>query len=381
MSKHLLALAAMALAVPAFSAAALEGAGTAESPYQIATVDDLKEIATIDQSDYSYYILMADIDMTGEAWQPLFTDAKDVKVGKLHFDGNCHVISNLTSTVAYASLFGQVDGSVKNLGLRDLSCVAGGKWDPAGAIAAYAGNNDTFTAEGCFVTGTVGGYYGGGMIGGTKVGATLTNCYTDVVVTNASTFAGGLCGAVNYRKISDEEGLDNTLNVDNCFVVNNVSGATVGGILGTNQTYLHAATGSEILNVTNAVIMSELITGTGGAGAIAFTGGTPALVVNEENVKISDMTKVNGVAVEGGYSFEDLVEEITTWPAFVFNEETYMPCLRWEVEGAAGISDIVVDSADAPAVYYNLQGVQIANPENGIYIVRRGNKATKQLVK
>ncbi len=48
---------------------------------------------------------------------------------------------------------------------------------------------------------------------------------------------------------------------------------------------------------------------------------------------------------------------------------------------AAGIDDITVGDDNAPAVYYNLQGVQVANPDNGIYIVRRGNKVTKQLVK
>lgn len=48
--------------------------------------------------------------------------------------------------------------------------------------------------------------------------------------------------------------------------------------------------------------------------------------------------------------------------------------------GGAGVSDIVVD-ANAPKVYYNLQGVEVANPANGLYIVRQGNKVSKVLVK
>ena len=40
-----------------------------------------------------------------------------------------------------------------------------------------------------------------------------------------------------------------------------------------------------------------------------------------------------------------------------------------------------VEVSDAPAVYYNLQGIQVANPENGIYIVVRGNKVTKEYIK
>lgn len=37
-----------------------------------------------------------------------------------------------------------------------------------------------------------------------------------------------------------------------------------------------------------------------------------------------------------------------------------------------------IGAADnAPAVYYNLQGVEVANPENGVFIRRQGNKVTK----
>lgn len=47
----------------------------------------------------------------------------------------------------------------------------------------------------------------------------------------------------------------------------------------------------------------------------------------------------------------------------------------------AGINNVAVDNANAPVQYFNLQGVEVANPENGIYIRRQGNKATKVLVK
>lgn len=50
-----------------------------------------------------------------------------------------------------------------------------------------------------------------------------------------------------------------------------------------------------------------------------------------------------------------------------------------------GIEDInaeeVEEGADAEPVYFNLQGVQVANPDNGIYIVRRGNKVTKEYIR
>lgn len=45
-----------------------------------------------------------------------------------------------------------------------------------------------------------------------------------------------------------------------------------------------------------------------------------------------------------------------------------------------GIDGIAADSQE-PAEYYNLQGVRVLNPEGGLYIVRRGDRASKQLVR
>lgn len=46
-----------------------------------------------------------------------------------------------------------------------------------------------------------------------------------------------------------------------------------------------------------------------------------------------------------------------------------------------GVEGIEMDEFNGEAVYYNLQGVKVANPENGLYIVKQGNKASKVLVK
>jgi hypothetical protein len=43
----------------------------------------------------------------------------------------------------------------------------------------------------------------------------------------------------------------------------------------------------------------------------------------------------------------------------------------------AGVTAVAADDVNAPAVYYNLQGVRVNNPENGLYIRVQGNKATK----
>lgn len=48
--------------------------------------------------------------------------------------------------------------------------------------------------------------------------------------------------------------------------------------------------------------------------------------------------------------------------------------------GVEGIETDAFD-ADAPAEYYNLQGIRVADPTTGLYIVRQGSKVSKQLIR
>lgn len=48
---------------------------------------------------------------------------------------------------------------------------------------------------------------------------------------------------------------------------------------------------------------------------------------------------------------------------------------------STGVESITEDNTNAPAEYYNLQGVKVNNPENGLYIVRQGNKVSKQYIR
>lgn len=41
----------------------------------------------------------------------------------------------------------------------------------------------------------------------------------------------------------------------------------------------------------------------------------------------------------------------------------------------------IVSDENAPVEYFNMQGVRVANPENGIYVRRQGNKVSKVIVK
>lgn len=54
--------------------------------------------------------------------------------------------------------------------------------------------------------------------------------------------------------------------------------------------------------------------------------------------------------------------------------------MKWD-DNAAGIAGVVVDDENAPVEYYNLQGVRVANPENGLYIVKQGKKVSKKFIR
>ncbi|MDO4319031.1 MAG: hypothetical protein Q4C34_00510 [Bacteroidales bacterium] len=73
------------------------------------------------------------------------------------------------------------------------------------------------------------------------------------------------------------------------------------------------------------------------------------------------------------YLAEDFEGTVTLVLPEVINGEN--PAFVTFTEGN-GVSDVAVD-ANAPAEYFNLQGVRVANPENGLFIVRQGGNVTK----
>ncbi len=48
--------------------------------------------------------------------------------------------------------------------------------------------------------------------------------------------------------------------------------------------------------------------------------------------------------------------------------------------GNGGVADVTVDDSNAPVEYYNLQGVRVDNPSNGLYIRRQGKNVQKVIV-
>lgn len=49
-------------------------------------------------------------------------------------------------------------------------------------------------------------------------------------------------------------------------------------------------------------------------------------------------------------------------------------------EGFGGVNDAVVEDVNAPVQYFNLQGIEVAEPANGLYIRRQGGNVTKVIL-
>ncbi len=66
-------------------------------------------------------------------------------------------------------------------------------------------------------------------------------------------------------------------------------------------------------------------------------------------------------------------------PAGKYTIKALFPSGKIVVTNSSGLEVINYDQ-DAPAVYYNLQGIQVDNPRGGVFIERRGNTARRVLI-
>lgn len=68
-------------------------------------------------------------------------------------------------------------------------------------------------------------------------------------------------------------------------------------------------------------------------------------------------------------------------PAGIYSTVLDLKNMTVTLSNPTGVDNITVTDTDTPAVYFNLMGVRVDTPSNGVYIVRRGDKVTKEYVK
>lgn len=178
------------------------GAGTSGSPYLIATKEDLKELATVVNSDIldtsgKCFKVTDNIDCSGlTGFRPIGWNADHLFKGA--FDGNGQTISNLQANNDYAGLFGNVfGGTISNLTLHNFNIIADNDYNKgyAGTLAGVV--DGASTISNVKVTGTTtvsvstpnGTYsgYAGAIFGYYKSGTLSNNSYEYTVTADGKT--------------------------------------------------------------------------------------------------------------------------------------------------------------------------------------------------
>ena len=199
----------------------------ASGKFKIDEADDLAYLATIVNDNQwntanATFVLADNIDLTewratNGNWVPIGTDSSSFKGT---FDGNGHVISNLTignPTLDYQGLFGYAgsNSTLKNVGLEGGSVTG---QNIVGCLVGYVQGSIT----NCYVTGDVTGQGSvGGLVGSSQ--GSITNSYSTGTVTSTEDVAGGLVGGAQGS-------------ITNCHATGDVKGRVyIGGLVGSSQ--------------------------------------------------------------------------------------------------------------------------------------------------
>ena len=222
----------LVLANTAFCGTYNGGQGTSDDPYLIETPEDLLEIGANEADWDKYFLLTADIDLSGNSYSTALiapdTDNSDNGFEDTPFsgvfDGNGHVIRNMTIFTAgvnnhYLALFGKLDNAeIKNLGIENAAITGGTGSMYVGALAGYA----DATITNCYVCGTVSGDQCVGGLTGIINYSSVSNCYAYGIIRGGNS-VGGLTGKSHFSSIT------------NCYASSVVSGNLVGGLIGRNN--------------------------------------------------------------------------------------------------------------------------------------------------
>lgn len=225
------------------------GKGTAENPYEIRNVNDLKLLAQKVNSNETansgityegkYFKQTADIDLNNETnWTPI---GKSNNPFKGIFNGDGHQITNLevTGNSNNAGLFGYVDGAIIQ------NCNVTGEvngYDYVGGVVGNAYGKTQILS--CSFRGDVTGEdsYIGGIAGSAR--GTIKNCYALADVTATEFIAGGIAGYAYH------------VTIENCYYGGNVSARnTAGGIAG----FVSGSTIKNCVSLAKSVTDSDFV--------------------------------------------------------------------------------------------------------------------------
>ena len=288
---------------------------SSETTIYITTAQQLKQLADEvnagDSKSGKTYLLANDIDLSVYPnWSPIGTLKPNTSQVSYPFsgvfDGQNHTISNLTCTSVtngYAGLFGNFDGTVQNLILRDAQITVEGQ------AAAVVCENYKGRVLNCAMIG--GSVKGKNVVGGVVCynKGTVENCYVTGDVTSLSggrvSYAGGVVG-FNYMIGT----------VQSCYAAGRVESAeracgVVGGNYGTVQNCV--ALGQSVSAQKDA----HRVVGENGSGMLSGNYAWSGMQVNGQPVTdgLADNENGEDILVHDGLLYGK-GGQIFAWPGF-----------------------------------------------------------------
>ena len=315
-------------------------------------------------------VVTANIDMGGYVWTPIAsTDSYHVsavtdKGYTGTFDGAGHVISNFkinggSDGIKSYGLFGTVSGTVKNLGIRNVTFTVGSADCRAGGIAGQLLTGGRI--ENCCVTNssiTTGTRIAGG-IAGCNYGGTIDRCYAY----NNTVTGHSRCAAVVGDTVTDSSAPAKlTGTVTNCYADKKPVGSQNGGssyVRNCGQLTADQFASGEATWLLNGSSASGAWKQTCGTGLPTFSGKTVyqvkrcdgVTVYSNESQNPQDHRYVNNVCTICGDVSSDAVAKVS----FIGNNGTYFATLE---DALAAVEDL---DASGEGVVQLLRDVPMGN--------------------
>lgn len=303
----------------------VNGDGTRNNPYQIASCEQLQSIKNSDNNTYGgeYFVLIQNIDcsatnpndpsfVVGGIWgnqtgfNPIGYNANDVSVDFAgNFDGQGYTISNVyinKTTEDFVGIFGQVSGSFKNVTVTGAD-IRGGANYTAGFVAYLDKSSNGLNNISVVDSVIEGQSYVGSVVGaivnnqGTESSPIVTKVSVENSTVNGLQAVGGIVGGVLGNVT-----IENSYFNGNILSLNNITASSFGGIVGEAAQFNDAG---PTLKIRKTYAVGLLQNSPLAEGNIQFAGGLVGYLLNEDsviedsvaNMLISDSNSNRGVVV------------------------------------------------------------------------------------
>lgn len=240
---------------------------------------------------------------------------------------------------------------------------------------------------------TVGNLIINGKTGNEKL---IRNHTTDqMLLTNGATTLKNLTIDFNNNSDNSKEGQievgNANLTLDNVTFVNEPEGKSTIYAKGKRKVNLKDVKGTPtvLLKYYNQANNDFSTAEISGDNSVSFTMENAANQITVADEGITNTTPIEITYADGANISSDNIPENTvvvkncTDPNKFFVTNTGLTLaakdgnLILAKAGQNGVEDVMAEDADAPVEWFNLQGIRVANPENGIYIRRQGSKVEK----